>query len=63
MRYWVIRVGPTRRPDELEHECPAVSARPLGDDVGNDATIVGGAELQGPVDSMRQVDAVHPEVA
>jgi hypothetical protein len=61
VRFMGVRAA--RDPSELEHEGLAVSARPFRDDIGNDATIVGGTQLKRLVNRVGQVDAVHPKVA
>ena len=50
-------------PVELERERLAVGAGPLGDDVGDDATVVVGVEVDRFAGRGDKVDAVHPHVA
>ena len=47
---------------EHEFERLAVDARPLGDDVGDEATVVIGGEVHRPVDGGVDVDAMSPDV-
>src|SRR5665213_1616967 len=59
-RIGVVRVRATDRTMELEHEALAMAARPFCNNVGDDATIVAGAEFERSVEGAGHVNAVHP---
>ena len=50
----LVGVGAAGRAGELEDEGLAVAARPLGDDVGDDAAVVVRAELERPAERVRR---------
>src|SRR5918995_2499443 len=53
---------PTGRAVEKEAVRPAMPLGPLGDDVGDDAPVVVGVDLEGTADGAVDVEAVHPPI-
>ena len=47
---------------EVEGEGVLVRGGPFGDDVGDDAPIVGSRSVEGAVDGAAEVDSMHPHV-
>jgi hypothetical protein len=63
----VLSIGPraeptTRRPFKDEVERLTVGAGPLSDEVSDEATVVGGGEIEGFAHCPRQVHPVHPHI-
>jgi hypothetical protein len=51
-----------RRPRQVEGAGLIVSGSPLGDDVGDNATVVPGVDVELPIGGAGKVDPVHPHV-
>ena len=47
---------------EVEREWVLVRGGPFGDDVGDDASVVGGRGVEGTADGAAEIDSVHPHV-
>jgi hypothetical protein len=59
---WVSAVGPAGGSGELEGEWVLVRGGPFGDDVGDDASVVGGGCVEGAAYGAAEVDSMHPHV-
>lgn len=55
-------VCPAGRSGELESERIGVRGCPFSDDVGDDASVMLGCDIEGAADGPAQVDAVHPRI-
>ena len=59
---WVAAIDPARRTAEIEGEGVFVRGGPFGDDVGDDASILGSRSVEGAADGVAEVDSMHPHV-